>query len=109
MEFIEAKMNPNSTLKMLSKRSRKGPPKNDGKTHIKSRKSRNRHTRAAPAWHGQAMPIFWPAGRVGSWVHGPCARLPARFLPRFARVVHRFTLIGARGFLDPLIFLELTF
>ena len=39
---------------------------------------------------------------VASWVHGPC-------LACFARVVRRFALLGARGFLDPLIFLEFTF
>ena len=27
MKFIEAKINPNATLKMLSKRSRRGPPR----------------------------------------------------------------------------------
>jgi len=38
-----------------------------------------------------------------------CALLPARVFAYFAHVVRRFALVGARGFFDPLIFLELAF
>ena len=84
MEFIEAKINPNSTLKNALKKVEKKPPKVKKKTRLKSPKMANRkkprRTRHGPAWHGharwhgQAVPLFWPAGRTGSWVHGPCAQ-----------------------------------
>ena len=101
MEFIEAKINPNSTLKMLSK-GRGEVPKYEGKLRIKGQKSQ---TRTAPrrSTPGTAVPggtvrqcqgarschlarpgratllagLCW----VASWAHGPCARLLARVLP----------------------------
>ena len=45
-------------------------------------------------------------GLLGARPVRPVSRL---CLACFARVVRRFALLGARGFLDPLIFLELTF
>ena len=57
-----------------------------------------RHQLARPSRATLLAGLCW----VASWVHGPC-------LACFARVVRRFALLGARGFLDPLIFLEFTF
>jgi len=58
-------------------------------------------------WRGRATML---AG-LRCWVMGArsCALLPARVFTCFARVVRRFALLGARGFLDTLIFLELAF
>ena len=52
------------------------------------------------------------AGRpmLGGLLGARPVRLVARpYLACFARVVRRFALLSARGLLDPLIFLELTF
>ena len=97
MEFIEAKIDPNSTLKMLSKRPRRGPQNMKQKRNKKTQKCETvrtppRHQLARPSRATLLAGLCW----VASWVHGPC-------LARFARVVRRFALLGARGFLDPLI------
>jgi len=42
--------------------------------------------------HGLAMPLLWPAGRAGSWGHGPCALFFARVFACFARVIRCFAL-----------------
>ena len=109
---MRPKLNPKFTLKELSKKSRE-VLKNEGKPRIK--KAENRESFSAPAqtWHdratqqGLAVPLLWPAGRAGSWVHSPCALLPARVLTCFARVVRCFASLDPRGFLEPPIFLEI--
>ena len=95
MEFIEAKINPNSTLKNALK-------KVEGRSlKVKERRIKmvEKPTRGATTWHGRARPcqVAWschPArpGRATSlagwscWVLGarPCALLPFRVLSRFA-------------------------
>jgi len=90
VEFIEAKINPNSTLNMLSRKSRRAPPKVDGKTRLKSLKIANRTTPPRHTWHdrasqhGQAVPHCWPAGAGWSLGAQSCALLSARVLPRFS-------------------------
>jgi len=103
MEFIDAKMNPNFTPKMLLKRSMRGPlkVKKDGLKRPKNR------TRGATIWqghatpHGQAVPLLWPAGRVGSWVHGPCVQFPPVFPPvsRVLSAALLFLVLGASSIL----------
>jgi len=52
------------------------------------------------ARHGVAVPVFWLAHRDSPWVHGRTLLPHVRALPCFA-------LLGARGFLEPQIFLEI--
>ena len=109
MEFIEAKINPNSTLKMLSKRSRRGPLKVKQRRIKKGEKPNPRHNNLArpcqamprgtakecqvarschPARPGRATFLAgWPC-----WVLGARSVRPvsARVLPRFARVLPCF-------------------
>jgi len=96
MEFIEAKVNPNSTLKMLSKKVEERSPKLKEKRVLKSPKIANRTNPAAahlarschPAWPGRATLL---ADRAG-WFLGArsCARLSACVFACFARVLPRF-------------------
>jgi len=103
MEFIEAKINPNSTLKMLSKRSRRGPLK------VKQRRIKKAE-KPNPRRNNLARPGTSLAGRPCWVLDAQSVRpIPARVSACFARVVRRFALLGARGFLDPLIFPKITF
>ena len=106
MEFIEAKKNPNSILKMLSKKVEERSPKYEGKRNKKAEireahspasasLARPCHIAGRPVVLGHRCTVVRPVAR-------PC-------LACFARVVRHFALLGARGFLDPLIFLERTF
>jgi len=81
MEFIEAKINPNSTLKMLSKRWRRDP-KIWRKIAYKRPKIANPYSPASQhTWygratsHGQAVPHCWPA--CAGWPLGCMARAPS--------------------------------
>ena len=108
MEFIEAKIDPNSTQKTLSKRLRRGP-KVEGKTRLKSSKIANRTNPAAAhlarpcqvAWSGQpARPgraTLLAAGAGWSFGAWSCALLSARVLPRFPLFL--FLMLGASSIL----------
>jgi len=117
MGLLRPKLNPNSTLKYALKKVERAVPNSEGKPNLKGRKIAKPSSRQRPTWHGRAMwhgratqhgqvvPLLWSAGRAGSWVHGraPCC-------PSVSGLVFlRFALLGARGSLDPLIFLEITF
>ena len=98
MEFIEAKINHNSILKMLSKRSRKRPPKVMKNPHKKGRNRETAHPRAGTpgtAVLGHGCMAVRPVAR-------PCFRLFCACCPPFCSS-------WCQGFLDPLIFLEITF
>ena len=66
MEFIEPKINPNSTLKYALTEVERRPPKSEGNADKKTENSRNRAARGTQALHGSATSL---AGR-SCWVLG---------------------------------------
>jgi len=119
MVFIEAKRDPNSTLKMLSQKVEERS-KSEEKNAFKKPENREPHeiaphpTRPSLARPCQVARSCHPVrpGHARSWVHGPCVQFPpvcCLFSRVFCLVFLRFGLLGARGVLHPLLFLELTF
>jgi len=107
MEFIEAKINPNSTLKNALKKVKESSPKNEGKSRIKRPKSRNRTD--APAQTVPGGMVVPPSTARPCQISGRPVVLGLGARSVSCHVFLRFALLGARGFLDPLIFLEITF